>query len=249
MATKQYSSKVCYVFSGLTIAFTIAIIYWVYQEKDISTTPTFQNSDLKVNTETNCKVEPLVGDGYCDDEANNVECDYDLDDCCQAESDRSSCTNCTCWIDNDQLELIKADFCQKQNPLGALYLDLGDGYCDLDLNTKEYLFDIGDCCIQDPICLKDELPGVLTNLKTEVPCPDNICIESNQYCIEHELGDGLCQDHNNGPYCDYDLGDCCYNYMTVEGYDCCTCACRFKQLNFETSSSRIRRKTGSKIVM
>ena len=23
------------------------------------------------------------------------------------------------------------------------------------------------------------------------------------------MGDGKCQDYNNGPKCDYDLGDCC----------------------------------------
>ena len=231
MGTKK---NVFFVFSNSIAILTlvISLTYWFYMKSHQanSTSPTFQNSEIDAYdiSANGCLVESLVGDGYCDDEANNAKCDYDLDDCCQAESDRSSCTNCTCWIDNDQLKLIQADFCQKENPLGALYLDLGDGYCDLDLNTKEYLFDIGDCCIQDPICVKDELPGVLTNLKTEVPCPDNICIESNQYCIEHELGDGLCQDHNNGPYCEYDLGDCCYNYMAVEGYDCCTCACRFK---------------------
>ena len=214
MATKQYSSKVCYVFSGLTIAFVIALIYWVYQEKDISTTPTFQNSDLKVNTETNCMVEPLVGDGYCDDEANNAECDFDLDDCCDQESDRNSCTNCTCWVDNDQLVKFNDQLCHDFS------FALGDGICDMDYNNKEYFFDIGDCCLKP----EPELGLLCVQNQELVTCPDNLCIESNHYCIEHELGDGICQDYNNGPYCNYDLGDCCSTFD--EAYeDCCTCAC------------------------
>ena len=231
MATKQYLSKVCFAFLSLIVAFVIALIFWLCQShQELSTTSPFHNSDLEdldfKMAENTCLVEPLVGDGYCDDEANNAECDYDLDDCCQLESDRNSCTNCTCLVDNDQLVKIQDDFCQ--TPYDALNYDLGDGFCDLDLNTKEYFFDIGDCCLQDRICVKDELVGTFTYftyIKTEVTCPDNPCIESNQYCIEHELGDGICQDHNNGPYCDYDLGDCCSG--SGEGFDhCCTCACR-----------------------
>ena len=229
MAPKQKCKLFNFAFAGLTMAFVITLIYWLYSHLDHSPSSTIQTSEIDMyeyeKSETACLVEPLVGDGYCDDEANNVECDYDLDDCCQAESVRNSCTNCTCWVDNDQLEWIQADFCQ--NPHRAQNYDLGDGFCDMDLNTKEYFFDIGDCCIQDPICVKDEEPFNWINLKIEVNCPDNPCIESNQYCIQHELGDGLCQDHNNGPYCYYDLGDCCYNYMAVEGHDCCTCACKF----------------------
>ena len=120
----------------------------------------------------------------------------------------------TCWVSSEEREVIMEDNCQ-------MSLFLGDGICDLNYNKKEYFFDIGDCCLQDRICVKDGL----TMFQTEVPCPDNPCIESNQYCIEHELGDGICQDHNNGPYCDYDLGDCCSG--SGEGFDhCCTCACR-----------------------
>ena len=214
METKQYLHKVCYGFSSLTVAFVIALIYWLYQgHQEHSTTPTFQNSDMdtfEIGPENSCLVEPWIGDGYCDDAANNAECDYDLDDCCQPESDRNSCTNCTCWVDNDQLVKIKEELCLEYN------YNLGDGTCDLDLNSKEYFFDIGDCCQMDTICVENRFD--------QVTCPDHPCIESNQYCIEHELGDGICQDHNNGPYCDYDLGDCCS--ISSQAYeDCCTCKC------------------------
>ena len=29
------------------------------------------------------------------------------------------------------------------------------------------------------------------------------------YCIEAHLGDGICQDYNNLPSCEFDRGDCC----------------------------------------
>ena len=61
------------------------------------------------------------------------------------------------------------------------------------------------------------------------PCPDEVCIESNNFCIPHQLGDGICQDHNNGPFCNFDLGDCCLNFgiplSEQDNPDCCTCSC------------------------
>ena len=55
-------------------------------------------------------------------------------------------------------------------------------------------------------------------------CPSNICVNSNIYCIKNELGDGICQDYNNGPYCDFDFGDCCFGNKTGS---CCFCACNY----------------------
>ena len=55
-------------------------------------------------------------------------------------------------------------------------------------------------------------------------CPTNPCIRSNIFCVEEELGNGICEDYNNGPYCDYDLGDCC-GPTTAEKDDCCICSC------------------------
>ena len=59
-----------------------------------------------------------------------------------------------------------------------------------------------------------------------VVCPPDICINSNTFCVRHELGDGTCQDHNNGPLCDYDHGDCCLpSRMSKEICQCCNQAC------------------------
>ena len=74
-------------------------------------------------------------------------------------------------------------------------LGYGNGYCDINLNNAENFFDAGDCCL---------------------PEFEELCINSNLFCNEETLGDGICQDFNNGPLCDYDLGDCCIVSQNIE---------------------------------
>ena len=38
----------------------------------------------------------LIGDGLCNDEANNEECNYDGGDCCGACVNTEHCTECVC---------------------------------------------------------------------------------------------------------------------------------------------------------
>ena len=47
-------------------------------------------------TISTCLHENLVGDGYCDDEANNLICDYDGGDCCSSEINTLFCNECQC---------------------------------------------------------------------------------------------------------------------------------------------------------
>ena len=121
---------------------------------------------------------------------------------CKTEKYKES--NCQDWID---------------------LLHLGDGNCDINYNTEEYFFDVGDCCLELDLSseygcrYKDMITGAIE----DVYCPENTCIKSNNFCIPEELGDGICQDHNNGKYCDYDMGDCCNPSVDLE--QCCTCAC------------------------
>ena len=92
----------------------------------------------------------------------------------------------------------------------------GDGQCDLGFNNQEHFFDIGDCCLENPICKSSTFvsPG------KDPFCGEDICIKSNLFCVKEELGDGICQGHNNGPYCDYDLGDCCLPTESQTNYTC-----------------------------
>ena len=38
----------------------------------------------------------LIGNGLCNDEVNNAECDYDGGDCCGACVSTEYCTECVC---------------------------------------------------------------------------------------------------------------------------------------------------------
>ena len=118
------------------------------------------------------------------------------------------------------------------------------------MNTAEFFFDFGDCCLESDYYskLQCEMRGsyqtqeqYLTNYNSfqyvAVDCPENVCIESNIYCIPEQVGDGICQDHNNGPFCDYDSGDCCsividpnyelINYANIS--QCNLCHCQYNE--------------------
>ena len=113
---------------------------------------------------------------------------------------------------------------------------LGDGKCTLSHNTEEFFFDIGDCCL-DAEFLQCRLKFMNQTDFVTVDCPAvSSCIWSNIYCVPEELGDGNCQDHNNGPFCDYDLGDCCTKDEKVD-HECCQCTCRqpFNEIGFHPS--------------
>ena len=93
------------------------------------------------------------GDGFCDDESNIEECDFDGGDCCQdvvGIIDTSFCYACVCksecHLDMDSYDLI------------------GDMFCDDSTNIEECNFDGGDCCgfdvwtdfCKECLCLEDE---------------------------------------------------------------------------------------------
>ena len=216
-------------------AFAVMIIWYTgWQNKSKNSTGDSVN-EYTAESNFSCPYLELAGDGYCDDEANVPECGYDFNDCCETASDRSLCQNCTCYISENKIEKYKEDNCQEY----INRLHLGDGTCDLNYNKEEYFFDIGDCCLdlndEDYDCaLKHQNWGLMENVTQDLeylPCRDD-CIKSNNFCIPEELGDGICQDHNNGPFCDYDLGDlgdCCstnnYYWEISDSKDCCACFC------------------------
>ena len=228
---KQFISKVCYVFLGLTFACVLAFIIWQthfnQESKDKFVIPSATTQAYLNNT---CPVWSLTGDNYCDDQANVPECGYDFKDCCVLENDRSLCEDCYCHVLDFNLT------CNVENWAENWY-NLGDSICDLHLNNVENLFDLGDCCLEEnlqdlDLCRDD-------SSISWIGCPENPCIKSNVFCIEDQLGDGICQDHNNSPFCEYDLGDCCLSFEDSEEYykymenmhnttrfsECCDCAC------------------------
>ena len=189
------------------------------------------NRGRDVQSNDSCPFWHLVGDNYCDAEANIAECGYDLEDCCKIKSDRSACTDCLCYVPEDKKVVIKEQF--TKNCLGSgeyaveWFQYFGDGLCDLGFNSKEHFFDIGDCCLENPFCMSSTFLSTAHD-----PYCEEDCIKSNIFCIKEELGDRICQGHNNGPFCDHDLGDCCLVNQTINQYAFhetsktnCTCNC------------------------
>ena len=119
-------------------------------------------------------VEPieLISNGFCNDETNNEECQFDGNDCCGACANTELCSDCNCH-DENQLDFsckhwikYKCRYlgdkygsnnnptiftgCESDNPLW-----IGDGYCDDETNTEGCNFDGGDCCgssVNDQYC-------------------------------------------------------------------------------------------------
>ena len=230
---KQTASRHEYICVTLTtfICMTVPFI-WYHLDRDgredvILPGQTYnQAEDMKSND--SCPFWEILGDNYCDDEANILECGYDLDDCCKGDRDISLCTDCLCYIPEDKKILLEKQFEDKCYARYANAIEwetyLGDGNCDLGLNNKDHFFDIGDCCQENPMCLSKTFVSTAGE-----KCPEDICIESNIFCNEEELGDGICQGHNNGPLCEYDLGDCCLGYGIQTN---CTCNCQCFMHNY-----------------
>ena len=58
----------------------------------------FSATDVVDNCDTKIILE--LGNGICDDEANNAECGYDMGDCCLEPINDHVCTDCISHEDN-----------------------------------------------------------------------------------------------------------------------------------------------------
>ena len=74
------------------------------------------------------------------------------------------------------------------------------------------------------------MSSTLLSTEGDGDCAEDICIQSNIFCIKEEFGDGICQGHNNGPYCDHDLGDCCLGTESSQTNCTCNCRCHMEDL-------------------
>ena len=87
---------------------------------------------MKVSLDEGCKYQTLVANGFCNDEANTPECDYDGGDCCGNCINIELCLTCTCLNGGAGN--------------GISYSMIGDGYCDDGLNHATCNYDGNDCC-------------------------------------------------------------------------------------------------------
>ena len=75
----------------------------------------------------------LIGNGYCNDETNIEECNFDGGECC-GNANTDKCYNCTCFYE---------EMCKAGNPPSLV----GDGFCHDETNIFECNYDGGDCCV------------------------------------------------------------------------------------------------------
>ena len=95
--------------------------------------------------------------------------------------------------------------CLVPNHLGPW--DVGDTYCDDELNNPGCNFDSGDCCGSDV---------------HEGYCSECICYEGCNASFEF-IGDGYCHDATNNVNCNFDGGDCCT--VCINTHYCSECVC------------------------
>ena len=155
-----------------------------------------------------------IGDTQCDFKNNNEDCAYDGGDCCP-------CTKFKFWSDDDSAGL-RDEFCRDPSsgcldPRVDMYPnctdgnipDIGDGWCDMENNNEECLFDGGDCCNCDRASNESSFslcadPGAV--------CYNPAAATVQSSCITGTIdyiGDGWCDPDNNNEGCFYDGGDCC----------------------------------------
>ena len=237
---------VMYTLLSIVAALIVMIIWYTswLENKTITVEIGNEQTDIKASiNDSNCQFWDITADGFCDDEANIPECGYDFKDCCQMENDRTVCEDCFCIVPEDDKASIKEKHFERC-PLYYQY-HLGDGWCDLNQNNEDHYFDFGDCCLEDISC---RLKFFNQTEYIDKYCPPNPCIRSNIFCVQEELGNGICEDHNNGPYCDYDLGDCCMKPpnngpTTTEQHiskaGCCVCSCKQATLYLANTNENV----------
>ena len=190
---------------------------------------------------SSCKNHSLsskIGDQLCQEQANTVECCYDLLDChfqdLDLKSDILGCSTCDadltsfanyigdfhcdealftpqCCLDGgDCLSSSVRDLCSSCEVEKSIE-KIGDGVCQPFFLTPQCCFDSGDCLVEDH--------------------------SSSKYCItclaKHEhfdkyIGNGICEKRFNVPECCLDGGDC---IPPIEESICPTCIEKHRRFN------------------
>ena len=99
---------------------------------------------------------PNAYNGYCNDESNIAECNYDGGDCCGPCVITNHCSECACLGGLAGAGAIGNDFCDDEINNADCNYDGGDccptpdlianGFCDDETNHEICLFDGLDCC-------------------------------------------------------------------------------------------------------
>ena len=153
---------------------------------------------LPTGLKDDCVCENLAwsGDGFCNDETNNADCNFDGGDCCGSCINTEFCSDCTCFVQGTSNLIV--------NPL------VGDGFCNDHTNHRDCNFDGGDCCG----------PCINTKHCTECSCHSEIFSNGIANAL---VDDGICQDATNVENCNYDGYDCCGDSANTEFCTKCIC--------------------------
>ena len=154
---------------------------------DVNTDHCIYFADCTCHHQENCKagfIPSVVGDGFCNDETNNADCNYDGGDCCGYDVNTARCSDCKCY--------------HNETCIFGTHPLVADGFCNDETNTADCNYDGGDCCgscVVTDYCLQCECIGGanVTNVL---------------------IANGFCNDKINNADCNYDGGDCCkFNTM------------------------------------
>ena len=146
---------------------------------------------LPRQVDTSCKHWAVKGNGYCDDEANILGCDWDGGDCCGDHVVKGKCDICACKEDT-----AASEFVQCERTL------MFDGLCDVRNQHHQCSYDGFDCCLNEIGEVDPEM------------CP------SFKICQTHLFENGQCDQANNKASCLYDLGECSYLDDSIPNVDC-----------------------------
>ena len=137
----------------------------------------------------NICVEPMLGDGKCHDQCNNLDHFYDHFDCCYTKINDAVCSKCTCHLDGSKHE----------NSGSCFTVSIGDGKCNDQCNSYQNSFDGGDCCLVNgnfEFCSICQCQDKFNDWK----------VSDTLGCFLDFVGDGRCHDNCNILQMDFDKG-------------------------------------------
>ena len=128
----------------------------------------------------------MILDGFCNDETNNENCNYDGGDCCRYNTNTDFCSDCKCYIN--------------ETCVAGTHPLVHDGFCHDETNNEICSYDGGDCCGS---C-------VLNNQCTHCACL------GGADTMNALIGNAVCNGEANIDDCYYDGGDCCKSFEVLD---------------------------------
>ena len=174
-----------------------------------------------------------IGDGFCQDEVNTEECNYDGGDCCNPSTAINLCTDCTCK--NASLVGKVTGYTVIECPLDLQELT-NNGRCDDQANIPECDYDTNECCGAGNYDICDACQCLDPK---KVLLPRHIDTSCKYWAVK---GNGYCDDVANTFGCDWDGGDCCGD--NVRRGKCEVCACLDDTINLAALTTNLQCETG-----